>query len=165
MNVKVNMAGQEIEVPVTPEQEVDLRKQYEIQFMSNFFRDSSQNIRYSACFTTSETDLLVDELHHAYTNLKEVCSAIALDKYLTQVQELADGIVSERSKIYRVTVRYEGEFDVLVKATDADEAEDYVNNLGYYDLADYIDRADFDVDYTREDTNADEAYVDFDATE
>jgi hypothetical protein len=176
MNVKVNLAGQEIEVPVTPEQEAELiqqcaadtEKQYKIQFMTNFFRETSREIRREADFTTDETDLLVDELFHTYPNPQELCEAIIADNYLKQVQELADSIVEERAKIYRVTVRYEGEFEVLVKANDKDEAEDYVNNLSFYDLADYVDatEAEFDVDFTREDTTgATEEDVDLDATE
>ena len=176
MNVKVNIAGQEIEVAVTPEQEAELRKQcaaetekqYEIQFMANFFRETSRNIRYIADFTADETDLLVDELFHAYPNPQELCEAIIADNYLKQIQELADGIVEERTKIYRVTVHYAGEFDVLVKAHDKDEAEAFVNNINHYDLVDFVDAydADFEADYTREDTTgASENEVDFDATE
>ena len=176
MNVKVNIAGQEIEVAVTPEQEAELKKQcaadtekqYEIQFMANFFRETSREIRREADFTTDETDLLVDELFHAYPNPQELCEAIIADKYLKQIQELADGIVEERTKIYRVTVRYEGEFELLVKARSEEEAEEFVNDISNYELADYVDaaEADFEVDYVCEDkTGAREEDVDFDATE
>lgn len=176
MNVKVNIAGQEIEVAVTPEQEAELRKQcaadtekqYEIQFMATFFRETSREIRRDADFTTDETDLLVDELFHAYPNIQEVCEAIIEDKYLKQVQELADGIVEERAKIYLVTVHYEGTFGVLVKANSEEEAAKFVNDASHYDLVDFVDiyEADFEADYTREDTTgASEDEVDFDATE
>ena len=176
MNVKVNIAGKEIEVAVTPEQEAELRKQcaadtekqYEIQFMANFFRETSSEIRREADFTTDETDLLVDELFHAYPNPQELCVAIRTDNYLKQIQELVDGIVEERAKIYRVTVCYEGSFDVLVKARNEDEAAEFVKDAPYYDLADYVDatEADFEVDYVREDTTgAREEDVDFDVTE
>ena len=175
MNVKVTLAGQDIEVPVTPEQEAELRKQcaadtekqYEIQFMSNFFRESSQHIRHIAEFTEDETNLLVDELHHIYPNIQAVGEAVAFDTYLKQVQEFADGIVAERVKIYRVTVQYSGEFEVLVKAHNKDEAEDFVGSLSDYDLAQYADPVDaeYEVDYTAEDDTIEEWAVDLDATE
>jgi hypothetical protein len=176
MNVKVNIAGQEIEVAVTPEQEAELRKQcaaetekqFEIQFMANFFRETSIEIRRNREFTTDETDLLVDELFHAYPNPQELCVAIRTDNYFRQVIELADGIVEERSKIYRVTVRYEGEFDILVKAHSDADIEDFVNNVDLYELSHYPDllEANYEVDYIREDTTgASENEVDFDATE
>ena len=167
MNVKVNIAGQEIEVAVTPEQETELQKKYEIQFMASFFRETSSEIRREADFTPDETDLLVDELFHAYPNQQELCEAIRADNYLKQIQELADGIVAERAKIYRVTVRYEGEFEVFVKAHSKDEATEFVNDIDRYDLAQYVDAvdADFDVDYTVEDDTIEEWAVEFDATE
>ena len=111
MTVKVNLAGQDVEVPVTPEQEAELKKKFEVQFMSNFFRETSREIRHEVDFTTEETDLLVDDLHRAYPNPQELCEAIIADNYLNRVQELADGIVEERAKYYRVTVHYEGSFD------------------------------------------------------
>lgn len=175
MNVKVNIAGQEIEVAVTSEQEAELRKQcaaetekqYEIQFMANFFRETSAEIRREADFTTDETDLLVDELFHAYPNPQELCMAIIADNYLKQVRELADGIVGERARIYRVTVHYEGTFDVLVKARNEDEAAEFVDDAPYYDLANFVDatEADFEAGRTEEDDSASEWAVDFDATE
>jgi hypothetical protein len=167
MNVKVTVAGQEVEVPVTPEQEANLKRQCEIQFMSNFFRETSREIRRAANFTADETDLLVDELFHPYPNPQELCEAIIAGTYFEQIEELADGIVSERSKIYRVTVRYEGEFEVLVKAHDKDEAETFVDNISHYDLSDYADILDasFEVDCIKEDKFADENEADFDATE
>ena len=175
MNVTVNIAGQEIEVAVTPEQEAELRKQcaaetekqYEIQFMANFFRETSREIRREADFTTDETDLLVNELFHAYPNPQELCVAIRTDNYLKQIQELADGIVEERAKVYRVTVQYAGEFEILVKAHNKDEAEEFVNSLSDYTLADYVDASDaeYEVDYIAEDRFADETDTDFDATE
>ena len=174
MNVIVNIAGQDIEVAVTPEQEAELRKQcaaetekqYEIQFMANFFRETTREIRREADFTTDETDLLVDELFHAYPNPQELCEAIIADNYLKQVQELADGIVEERVKIYRVTVHYEGTFDVLVKAHNEDEAAEFVDSADVYDLSRYVDaeEADFEVDCAEEAYTADEWAVDFDAT-
>lgn len=175
MNVKVNIAGQEIEVAVTPEQEAELKKQcaaetekqYEIQFMANFFRETAREIRREADFTTDETDLLVDELFHAYPNPQELCEAIIADNYLKQVQELADGIVEERTKIYLVTVRYKGEFGVFVKAHNEDEAEAFVDNIDAFDLARYVDaaEADFEVDGVEEDEFVEDWAVEFDATE
>ena len=167
MNVKVNIAGQEIEVSVTPEQETELRNKYVIQFMANFFRETSREIRREADFTADETDLLVDELFHAYPNPQELCEAIIADNYLKQVQELADGIVKERAKVYRVTVCYSGEVDILVKAHNKDEAEEFVNSLSDHDLAQYVDAVDaeFEVDYIAEDDTVEEWAVDFDAAE
>ena len=168
MNVKVNIAGQEIEVAMTPEQEAILQKKHEDQFMANFFRETSREIRREADFTTDETELLVDELFHAYPNPQELCEAIIADNYLKQVQESADGIVEERAKIYRVTVRYNGEFEVLVKARSEDEAAEFVADAPHYDLVDFVDayEVDFEADDAREDTSgASENEVDFDATE
>jgi len=175
MNVKVNLAGQEIEVPVTPEQEAELRKQcaaetekqYEIQFMANFFRETSREIRQQYEFTTDETDLLVDELFHTYPHQQDVCDAIIADNYLKQVRELADGIVEERVKIYRVTVHYEGDFDVFVKARNEDEARGLVEDAPRYDIAAFVEpvEADFEVESVEEDDTASEWAVSFAATE
>ena len=166
MEVKVNIAGQEIDVVVSPEQELEIRRKVEIKMLSDFFIESSKEIRQSADFTEDETNLLVDELHHAYPHIKDVGEAVALDKYFAQVKELADGIVEERTKIYRITVRYEGTFDVLVKARDKDEASEVVDDASYYDLASYVDaeEAEFEIDYVREDSNASEYEIDIDAT-
>lgn len=169
MKVTVNIAGQDMELPVTPEVEADLDRKYEIRFMSNFFRETSREIRQNYNFTTEETDLLVDELFHAYPNPQELCEAIIADTYLKQIEELADGIVEERVKYYRVTVRYAGEFDVKVKATSKEVAEDYVKDLDHYTLAEFLidDAADaeFDVVYVDEDSRITEHDVDFDIGE
>ena len=167
MEVKVNVAGQEIRVPLTPEQKAELDRQYEVEFMSNFFRETSSEIRRNANFTTDETDLLVDELFHPYPNLQELCEAIIADRYLGQVEELADGIVEDRAKYYRVTMKYSGEFEVVVKATSKEEARDYVETLTHYDLCDKISAEDafMEVDYVDEDSFIEDYEVDFDATE
>ena len=167
MEVKVNIAGNEIEVSVTPEQEAELQKKYETQFMANFFRETTREIRQNHDFTADETAQLVDELFHAYPNLQELCEVIIEDTYFKQVKDLADGIVKERAKVYRVTVSYSGEFDILVKARSKDEAEKFVNSLSDYDLAQCVDAVDaeFEVDYIAEDDSIEEWAVDFDAME
>ena len=167
MEVKVNLAGNEISIPVTPEQEAELTKKYEVQFMSNFFRETSREIRHQAFFTTEETELLLDELFHAYPNPQELCEAIIADNYFTQVKEFAEEIVKERLKTYRVTVHYEGAFDVVVRAKNEDEAEMFVNNISHYDLIDKIELADaeMEVDHAEEDDTAEEWEVDFDVWE
>ena len=166
MEVKVNIAGNEMSVPVSPEQEAELQKKYEVQFMANFFRETSREIRRDYDFTTDETDLLVDELFHAYPNPQELCEAIIADNYLKQVEELADGIVDERPKTYRVTVHYEGAFDVVVRAENEDEAKMLVNTLNHYDLIGKIELADaeMEVDHTEEDDTVEEWEVDFDTS-
>lgn len=166
MEVKVNIAGQEMNVPVAPEQEAELQKKYEIQFMANFFRETSREIRREADFTTNETDCLVDTLFHAYPNPQELCEAIIADNYFTQVKEFAEEIVKERPKTYRVTVHYEGAFDVVVRAEDEREAERIVNDLSHYDLVDKIELADaeMEVDHTEEDDTVEEWEVDFDTS-
>lgn len=169
MEVKVNIAGQEMNVPVTPEQEAELKKKYEIQFIATFFRETSREVRQSYNFTTDETDCLVDTLFHAYPNYQELCEAIIAGTYFKQVEEAAVGIVDEREKYYRVTVRYEGEFDVKVRATSEEAAEDYVKYASHYDLADLladnVADAEFDVTYVDEDCYLTEHDIDFDATE
>ena len=168
MEVKVNIAGQEMNVPVAPEQEAELQKQCEIKFMATFFRETSREIRQNYNFVTEETDCLVDTLFHAYPNLQELCEAIIANTYFKQVEEMAEGIVDERVKYYRVTVHYKGEFELAVKATSEEAAEDFVNDLDHYTLSDFLsdnaEDAEFDVNYASEDCYLTDHEIDFDAT-
>lgn len=164
MEVKVTIAGNEMSIPVTPEQEAELQKKYETQFMANFFRETSREIRREYDFNFDETDCLVDTLFHIYFNPQELCEAIIAGTYFTQVRETAEGIVTERAKTFRVTVHYEGAFDVVVKAENEDEARRLVNNASHYELMDKIELADaaLEVSHLEEDNTIEEDKIDID---
>ena len=163
MEVKVTIAGNEMSIPVTPEQEAELKKKYEVQFLSTFFRETSREIRQNYDFTTDETDLLVDGLFHAYPNPQELYEVIIADNYLTQIEEMALGIVEEQAKTYRVTMHYEGDFDIIVKAQSQEDARMAARDLNHCDLIDFIELADADIQYydSYEDDDILERDIDF----
>ena len=115
-----------------------------------------------------EVKKLRDKIVEIYggKSFEQLCTAVLSSVFEKDVQKEVAEIMEDRVKVFRVTIAVEGEVEVFIKAYSEDEAEDFAQNLDYYELRDKLSDCcsseDWNVSYVEEVEGDD---YDYDATE
>jgi len=171
MRIMANIAGTDTCVPVelTSEQTQTIRHEFEKDCISAIIRVYAQKNHPN--LTEQELDELKSRCPYPDNEnqtFRDFIRDLVNGCFWQATDEEIEDILKGRYKYYCVTVRATQEFDVCVKAASAEDAEAYVNDLDYSDLADYLYDQDHDFEVTGSDNGRDECphnEADFDATE
>ena len=89
-----------------------------------------------------EFNTLSTELCDEYgSDIIRLALDVATGQFNINASKIAEQIIEDRVKVYRVTVNFSGSFDLIVKATDEDSARRYVDNMDSWEMDDFVKSA------------------------
>ena len=153
--IMVNIAGTDVPVSLTDEQISGIRKEVKTTFALSIVEQyikKAQEVLGVELDPHEEEEILEDcsfpENQSKEEFISDIITGVMFDAVKHEVQEAVD----RRKKFYVVTIRATQEFDIVVKAQSAEEAEEYASNLDYHDLSDYLDDYDHEFEVIDTDT-------------
>ena len=147
MTITVDIAGTSVPVPVSEEQLQLIRRDAEANFAWRIVDALTEKAATALNYELTEDE--VAQIRNQYqlseTSSDEFIRSLASGDLYSRIGESVREAVEARAKYYTVRIRATQEFDIVVKATSADEAEDYADRLDYTDLSDYL--SDYDHEF------------------
>jgi hypothetical protein len=126
-------------------------------FVDEIVQKMTENIYTSSQY--NQNPLTEEELwniQHTITSERDYMELLVEGNFYNEVSQLYEAEINKRVKYYTFTIPYSGEIEVVVKAHNKEDAEDYIHNMSQYDLLSYVETYDIDFDES-------EAYLDSDS--
>ena len=147
MTITIDVAGTPVPVELPEDRVQGIRRDAETAFTRRIVEAFIQRIALNSGYELTE-----DEVETVWTGYivstgsqNDFIMDLVSGRLSSVLEEKVNEVVNARARYYTVQIRATQEFDIVVKATSADEAEDYADHLDYTDLSDYL--SDYDHEF------------------
>ena len=147
MIVTIDVAGTPVSVELPEDRVQGIRRDAETAFTRRIVEAFIHRITQNSGdeLTEDEVETVWNEYIVPTGSPDDFIADLVSGKLYATLEEKVNEVVNARAKYYTVRIRATQDFDIVVKATSADEAEDYADRLDYTDLSDYL--ADYDHEF------------------
>jgi hypothetical protein len=165
VSIETDKVEQSVPVVPAPVNEKDVLE----AFIKDLIFDVVDDLSDSKFSTYEQLDYLeLTQIEESILRNDDYRGMLANGTFRATILELYKEILDNRVQYYRYTVPYNGYVEFTVKAHSQEEAEEYIDSMSHYSLAEYVNEYDIEFDtYDKEldDWTYDEPFEDYeDAT-
>ena len=142
MNVQgvITVNGEQVatEVEVDEGQIID-------NFVDKIVQRMTENIYTSSQYNQNPlTEEELCNIQHTITSERDYMELLVEGNFYNEVSQLYKAEINKRVKYYTFTIPYSGEIEVVIKAHNKEDAENYIHNMSHYDFSSYVYTCDID---------------------